>query len=273
MTSFHTDFPGYCRDYGVAWLESPVWRWLTWFHRPACMTQTPGAAVRDRLHARGLEQATVWGRGVDSGFFRPDRRSRAWRQAHRISEDAIVICHVGRLAREKNVGVLLEAWNIMRLSTPRSIVFVVAGGGPLAPDVWQRAPFARHLGFLDREQLATVYASCDLCVLPSLKETCGLVALEAMSSGVPVVAADSGGFRETIDHGQTGLLISGNDPKAFAAAMVWLAFDHRFRRSLGVEARRQAVLRDVAAEDGELVARYAEIAGAATGSTVCSAAS
>jgi len=264
VTSFHTDFPGYCRDYGVSWLTPLVWRWLTWFHGPATMTQTPGVAVRDALLARGLSHATLWGRNVDVAHFRPDRRSRAWRRAHRIPDDAVVICHVGRLAREKNIDVLLESWNLMRGASPRSIVFVVAGDGPLAPDVWRRAPFARHFGFVDRDRLATLYASSDLCVLPSLKETCGLVALEAMSSGLPVVAADAGGFRESIAHGQSGLLVSGDDPRAFAAAMVWLAFDHDFRRSLGIEARRQAELRDVTIEDAELLARYATIAGEAT---------
>jgi len=273
VTSFHTDFPGYCRDYGVPWIEPLVWRWLTWFHRPATMTQTPGAAARDRLHARGVAQATVWGRGVDTNLFHPDRRLRVWRLSHRIAEDAVVISHVGRLAREKNIGVLLEAWNLMRSSTNRSIAFVVAGDGPLAREVRQRAPFAKHLGFINREELATVYASSDLCVLPSMKETCGLVALEAMASGIPVIAADSGGFKETVAHGQTGLLISGNDPKAYAAAMVWLALDHRFRCALGVEARRQAECRGVGAENAELVAQYAGIVGITSNHSPCSVAS
>lgn len=107
VTSFHTDFPGYCRDYGIPWLEPFVWRWLTWFHRPAAMTQTPGIAVRDALHPRGLRHATLWGRGVDTAFFRPDRRSRAWRQRHGVPVNAVVVCHVGLLAREKNLEVLL----------------------------------------------------------------------------------------------------------------------------------------------------------------------
>lgn len=161
----------------------------------------------------------------------------------------------------------------MREAGPRSIAYVVAGDGPLAPDVRRRAPFAKQFGFLDREQLATLYASCDLCVLPSLKETCGLVALEAMASGLPVVAADSGGFKESITHGHSGLLIPDDDPQAFAAAIVWLAFDRRFRRSLGAEARRQAARRDVALEDAELVASYAAISRRATRNVPCSVAS
>jgi glycosyltransferase involved in cell wall biosynthesis len=273
VTSFHTDFPRYCRDYGVPWLEPAVWRWLTWFHGRAAMIHTPGTAVRNSLHARGLTRATVWGRGVDTAFFRPDRRSMAWRRRYDIPDDAMVVCHVGRLAREKNLGVLLDAWAILRESVTRSVVCVVAGDGPLAPEIRRRAPFARQFGFLKRDQLATLYASCEACVLPSFTETCGLVALEAMASGIPVVAANAGGFRETIVHGQSGLLVPAHDPKAFAAAIVWLASDPQYRKSLGADARRHAERRDLTAENLQLLTQYAAITSHSFEEVLCSAAS
>ena len=98
-------------------------------------------------------------------------------------------------------------------------------------------------------------------MFPSHTETCGLVALEAMASGVAVVAADAGGFRESVVHGRTGLLVPPDDARGFAAAIVRLALDGDRRRTLGIAARRFAVTRDCAAEDADLLAQYAAVAG------------
>ena len=80
----------------------------------------------------------------------------------------------------------------------------------------------RRLGFLPRQDLAKLYASADLCVFPSHTETCGLVALEAMASGLAVVAADAGGFRESITHRRSGLLVAPDDATGFASEILSL---------------------------------------------------
>src|SRR6202008_2590358 len=115
-TSFHTHFPQYARHYGAGWLEPAVWRWLPWFHGPAVMTHTPGTAVRDELLERGLSRAVVWGRGVDSRHFRPDRRDAGWRRHLGVRDDQVLVLHVGRLAPEKNLKLLIDAW---LLAAPR----------------------------------------------------------------------------------------------------------------------------------------------------------
>lgn len=259
VTSFHTDFPKYARDYGFRFLTPLVWRWLLHFHRPARMTQTPGVAVRDELVRRGLRNTVVWGRGVDPRQFHPVRREVGWRRWMGGGDDTVIVLHVGRLAPEKNLGVLVDAWRrAHRCLGPRAS-FVIAGEGPAAAYVSTRIPFVRQLGFLDRESLAAVYASADLCVLPSRTETCGLVALEAMASGLPVIAADAGGLAESVRHGENGLLVRPHDARGFRDAIVTLALDGERRRALAARARRTAEQRDSHGENRELLRQYAAL--------------
>lgn len=259
VTSYHTDFPQYARDYGMGFLAPLVWRWLIHFHRPARLVHTPGIAVRDELVRRGLRNSVVWGRGVDTQLFRPDRRDPGWRRWLAGADDAVIILHVGRLAPEKNLRVLVDAWNRARRCLGPRATFVVAGEGPEANTVAAHAPFARQVGFLDRESLAALYASADLCVLPSRTETCGLVALEAMASGLPVIAANAGGLRESVRHNENGILVHPSDARGFSHAIVSLALDGERRRTLARAARETAEGRDLASEDRELLQQYAAL--------------
>lgn len=259
VTSFHTDFPQYARDYGVGLLAPLVWRWLVHFHRPARLIHTPGTAVRDELVRRGLRNTVVWGRGVDTRHFHPDRRTAGWRRWLGGADDAVIVLHVGRLAPEKNLRVMVDAWNRARRCLGPRATFVIAGEGPESSTVAAHAPFARQLGFIDRDSLAGLYASADCCVLPSRTETCGLVALEAMASGLPVIAANAGGLAESVRHEENGLLVPPNDARGFAQAIVVLALDVERRRRLSLGARDTALARDVQAEDRELLLQYAAI--------------
>lgn len=259
VTSFHTDFPRYARSYGLGAAESLVWRWLTAFHAPARAIHTPGEAVRDILVSRGLSQATVWGRGVNTWDFRPGRRDLGWRRRLGAVGREPVVLHVGRLAAEKNLEVLVAAWIDARRALGNDAVFVIAGDGPRATRVRRALPWVHHLGFLERRRLAALYASADLCVLPSASETCGLVALEAMASGLPVIAADAGGFRESVEHGRSGLLVPPHEPGRFAEAIVHLVRDVEHRQVLSVGARHAAAARDESIEDQQLLAQYAAL--------------
>ena len=259
VTSFHTDFPRYARDYGLRLLTPLVWRWLVHFHRPARMIHTPGVAVRDELVRRGLRNTVVWGRGVDPRHFHPNRRDTGWRRWMAGADDTVIVLHVGRLAREKNLQVLVDAWRrAHRCLGPRA-TFVIAGEGPEAPYVATHVPFVRQLGFLDRDTLADVYASSDLCVLPSRTETCGLVALEAMSSGLPVIAANAGGLAESVRHGVNGLLVRSDDARGFAHAIVTLVLGAEQRRAMAIRARGTAEQRDAHDENRELLRQYAAL--------------
>lgn len=263
VTTFHTNFPQYSHHYGVGVLEPAVWRWLQWFHRLARVTFTPGEAVRDELVRRGVGRATVWGRGVDSTLFHPGRRDSSWRRWLAGSDDTVVVLHVGRLAHEKNLRVLIAAWRRAREALGQRATFVVAGEGPEARRIQSHLPFVRMLGFLPREDLARLYASSDICVFPSHTETCGLVALEAMASGTAVIAADAGGFRESLQDGATGLVVPPHDVRQFTDLIIALVNDPTTRFSLSAAARDYALSRDLTNENTELLDWYARVAGVA----------
>jgi glycosyltransferase involved in cell wall biosynthesis len=260
VTSFHTDFPRYARYYGGALLAPLVWRWLTRFHRPARLTHTPGEATRDQLRMRGISHAVVWGRGVDVDAFHPSRRDPGIRRWLAGGDRTVIVLHVGRLAAEKNLGVLHRAFALARERLGQLATFVIAGEGPGRRELERRLPFARFLGFLDPATLAAVYASADLCVLPSFTETCGLVALEAMASGVPVIAADAGGLRESVTDGHNGMLAPPGDAPAFAAAIMSLTADAAERAAMSVAARRTAEGRAHETENALLLRQYEAVA-------------
>jgi glycosyltransferase involved in cell wall biosynthesis len=264
VTSYHTHFPRYTAHYGVGALEPAVWRFITWFHRPARLTQTPGEHARRELAARGIIQAVVWGQGVDTRTFHHRHRDDLVRYRLGIGDDQVAVLHVGRLAAEKNLETLIAAWQQAHAVLGSAARFVIAGDGPMAARLAGDVPFAARLGFLPVEQLAALYASCDLCVLPSPTETCGLVALEAMASGLPVVAADAGGLAESVEHGVSGLRVAPRDVAGFAAAIGALVHDRRRRERMAAAARLTAVARDSAIEDAELLDQYAVIAGLET---------
>ena len=260
VTSYHTNFPQYARHYGAGLIEPLVWSWLRWFHRPARLTQTPGEGVCGTLIQRRIGKPVVWGRGVDSAHFHPARRHAGWRRWLGGGDDTAIVLHVGRLAPEKNLNLLAEAWTLARRDLGQRATFVLAGEGPGTRRLVARMPWVRHLGFLDRDRLATLYASADICVLPSATETCGLVALEAMASGLAVIAADAGGFRESVIDNVTGLLAAPRDAGEFAAEIVALAKHPIWRRELGAAARDAAARRDVVPENLALLDQYAAAA-------------
>lgn len=260
VTSYHTHFPRYCREYGFPALEPAVWRWVTWFHRPAVMTHTPGEEAQSALTSHGV-RSVIWGRGVDTTHFHHRRRDSALRRRLGITDDEVLVLHVGRLAPEKNLDVLVRAFAIAHDALGSRARFVIAGEGPGGRALSQRLPWVQRLGFLDRERLSALYASADLCVLPSHTETCGLVALEAMASGLPVVTADAGGFRDTVTHDVNGMRVPPHDAIGFAAAISALVMNGELRRQMGGQARLTAVARDSGVEDETLLDQYAALLG------------
>lgn len=258
VTSFHTDFPRYAARYLGRWAVPPAQAYLRRFHGAARLTQTPSETTCEELRGLGLAHAVVWGRGVDGSLFQPSRRSDA-RRAELGATDRALVLHVGRLAVEKDVDTLVAAFRQASARLGARAVFCVAGDGPKAAEVRAALPGARHLGFLPRATLADLYADADLFVFPSPTETCGLVALEAMASGLPVVSADEGGVRENMRDGLNGRMVRAGNSDAFADAIVALVEDREQREALGQAARAFAVARDWTRELDELVPAYARL--------------
>ncbi len=241
VTSFHTNFPEYAREYGMGLLAPVAWGLLRRFHEPALRTLCPSNATLEELKGRGFhDRLGIWSRGVDSALFTPARRSAELRRSWAPDAEMILL-FVGRLAGEKRLDVLMEAWPKVREATARKAALVLVGDGPLGAELRARhEPGVHFTGYLSGTALADAYASADIFAFPSDTETFGNVVTEAMASGVPVVGADQGGVRDTIRPGETGFLAAPRDADSFAAALLPLMENDALRRQMGAEARLDA---------------------------------
>lgn len=261
ITSFHTNFPAYLRGYGMGALEPLVWRYLRWFHARSRVTLCPSQATLEDLRSHGFhDRIRIWSRGVDTDLFTPARRSAEAR--HRLAPGAQrILLYVGRLAAEKRVDVVMEAFRTVRHRVGPGIALVFVGDGPQAGTLRARAPEGVHFtGFLRGLELAEAYAAADVFVFPSETETFGNVCLEALASGVPAVVADRGGVRETVIPGRTGVRVPPGDVQGFAEACARLLGDERERRRLAMGAREEALARRWDAVLDGVLDTYAESA-------------
>jgi glycosyltransferase involved in cell wall biosynthesis len=264
VTSYHTDFGRYAEAYGAPRLRAAVSNYIARFHSRARRTFTPSHPARADLLALGIKDVEVWGRTVDTKVFAPQRSDPLIRLLHGW-ERKFLLLHVGRLAAEKGVHRILEAFRVARNLLPAGTLhLVVAGGGPEEPALRAIAPpDVTFLGVLDHKRaLPQLYASADAFVLTSLTETLGLVVLEAMASGLPVIASPAGGVADHLRHEENGLSYAAGNVTEMAHAMVRLAMNPELRDKLARGARRTAEGLDWEGELDRLGASYREVCAA-----------
>lgn len=213
-SDYRTNFHAYSLHYGLGWLNRSIAAYLRKFHNQATLTMVPTEALRTQLVALGFERLTVVGRGVDTRHFDPAHRDESLRRHWGAQPGDPVVLHVGRLAPEKNLGLLIRAYEAMRQRHER-LRLVVVGDGPSACDVRERCPTAIMLGMQSGIQLAKAYASADIFLFPSCTETYGNVTPEALASGLALVAYDDAAAKELVCHGDNGLLAPLHDADAF----------------------------------------------------------
>lgn len=188
--------------------------------------------------------------GVDTMRFHPSVEGDSVRLTRGLSENTKVVLFVGALTRwhsYKGPDVLINAFRIVADEIKQSHLIVV-GGGELLRDSVALAKVlgleghATFAGSVSEESLPKYYASCDLLVLPSRddSEGYGLVILEAMAAGKPVIGSRVGGIPDVIRDRETGLLVEPNDPRKLADAIITLLLDDGLRRKMGSAARRFA---------------------------------
>jgi len=242
VSSYHTDFARYAVAYGKTWLRNAVSSYLRRFHQRSRRVYTPSTASHGDLLRLGISDVEVWGGGVDAALFHPDRRSAQGRAQRGLGE-RFTFVYVGRLAPEKRPEQIVDAFRLAReILPPNTIQLVIAGTGPLESTLRAVAPpDVAFLGFLDRRsRLPDLYANCDAFIFASVTETLGLVLLEAMASGLPVVAAPAGGVADHLRDGVNGLAYPAGDARAMAEAMVRLVSEAGLARRLGQAARQTA---------------------------------
>ena len=216
-TDFRTNFHAYSQHYGIGWLRKPIAAYLRKFHNLADCTMVPSSDLLQDLCAQGFERLMVVARGVDAARFSPVHRSEALRAQWGVAPDQPVLLSVGRLAREKNLDLLVRCWQAMRARQP-DLKLVVVGDGPSRNALAQACPEALLVGAQSGDALARHYASADLFVFPSVTETYGNVTPEALASGLAVLAFDYAAAAELIRHGYNGLLAPRGDEAAFLSS-------------------------------------------------------
>ena len=238
-TDFHTNFHSYSEHYGVGWLKKPITAYLRKFHNKAQRTLVPTSSLRDELAALGLANLQVVARGVDTRRFRPGRRSRALRAQWGAGDHDLVVLHVGRLAPEKNLRDVLRTWAAIAELRPDAKL-VLVGDGPERARLQRAHPGIIFAGMRVGDDLAAHYASGDVFLFPSLTETYGNVTIEAMASGLAVVAYDYAAAREHIHHAVNGLLAPRGNGGEFLALAAALVRDEPRIRELGARATETA---------------------------------
>jgi len=216
-SDFRTNFDAYSTYYGMSFLKNPIQRYLRYFHNNCNFTMVPTQELKNQLLTNGFERLKVLARGVDTELFNPSKRSQELRNHWGVKDHEKVVLCVSRLASEKNLQVTVETFKVMLQVNP-NLKMVWVGDGPEKESLKLSCPNSIFAGVQRGEALASHYASGDIFLFSSLSETFGNVTIEAMASGLAVLAYDYAAARQFIDHGANGFLASLNEPNSFVAA-------------------------------------------------------
>ncbi|MDP2759614.1 MAG: glycosyltransferase family 1 protein [Sideroxyarcus sp.] len=235
-TDFHTNFHNYTQHYGIGLLKRPIAAYLRHFHNKAACTLVPTASLQQQLEHEGYRNVLVVSRGVDTELFHPAKRDPELRATWNADEDTLVVMLVSRIAPEKNLHVVIRAFDKIRKLNPLARL-VMVGDGPARAELQKQHPHVIFAGMQTGEALARHYASGDIFLYSSLTETYGNVTVEAMASGLATVAYDYAAAQQHIRHDVNGLLATYADSDAFVAEARTLAKDLPRVRRLGKAAR------------------------------------
>lgn len=257
VASYQTDLPGYFERWGAGFLSPSVEKYLYWLHQQAQLNLAPSNITKEELIQKGYPNVRLWTRGIDSDLFNPNHYDQAMRDfLSNGNSNAPLLLYVGRLSREKRVEMLkpvLDAIPEARLA--------IVGDGPFR-EVLEKTfnnSTAKFTGYLFGEDLAKAYASADIFVFTGANETFGNVVLEAMASGLPVVAPASGGVMDMVKPEETGLLFETEDQNSLVNAVQRLIVSRGLHEQARVAAREMALDFSWPEILDQLIADYEEV--------------
>lgn len=245
VSSYHTNLAAYCEHFGFSLLSQPMWSYNRFIHNQCALTFCPSPSTTRMLRSQGFQRVRIWPRGVDTGLFRPERRNEVTRAAWLQGEEKVILLYVGRISREKNLRLLIQAYRGMDHTRSH---LVMVGDGPALREVKQELAHvpATFTGYLQGEELARAYASADLFTFPSRTETFGQVVLEAMAAGLPVVALRAEGVCDLVENDRTGYLLESEglteaaQVAKYRQLLARLVEDYELRRTMRMDAHRVA---------------------------------
>lgn len=238
VVSYHCQLPKWLHYYGLGRLEPLAWWGVKAAYNRADLTLATSQWMQSELRDRGVRRVKLWRRGVDTRLFRPDRTSQEMRarltQGH---PESPLLLYVGRLSAEKEI----EQCRPLLAGLPE-LRLALVGDGPHRPKLEQyfAGTPTYFAGYLKGKELASAFASADVFFMPSRTETLGLVVLEAMAAGCPVVAAAAGGLLDVVQDGITGHLYEPGNPTDAIAATQQLLRDSAHRERVRRQARLDA---------------------------------
>lgn len=238
VTSNHIHISKYIEYYKVQFASNMFWSVAKNTNEKADLALCPSQEIIEEFKQHGVEDIRLWRRGVDTELFTPEKYNSEMRSRLTGGEpEAPLIIYAGRLGEEKEVHMLrpiLEAYPHVRAA--------IIGDGPIKEKLenYFEGTSTVFTGFLKGEELASAYASADIFIFPSQSETLGLVALESMAAGTPVIGARAGGITELLEDGKTGYLFKPGSIKDLREKAGLLLNDSEHLRTLSRQAYEEA---------------------------------
>lgn len=221
ITIYHTHFVSYVDYYlrklpvFIKPLKNRLVKVEREFYNKCDVIYVPSESMLSKLISYGIEagRLKIWKRGMDNSLFNPSKKDQSWIKQV-TGNDRKNVLFASRLVWEKNLQTLIDVY---RLAKERQLPynFIVAGDGQARSACERQMKGAFFTGTLTHSKLATLYASSDVFLFPSVSETYGNVVAEAMACGLPCVIADGGGSQDFIRHGENGFKCDPFDAEAY----------------------------------------------------------
>jgi len=259
VSNYTTNYSQYLKYYSLDIFLNTLWNYMRWFHNQNNMTLCPSMETREMLKNHGIQNTGIFSRGVDAENFNENLRSIKLRKQLGIN-DKIVLLYVGRVAMEKDINVLLEGYTSILNKYKDKVSLVITGNGPELEKYKKSFPKGTiYTGYKKGRELAEIYASSDIFVFPSPTETFGNVVLEAMASGLPVIAANAGGVKDTVKNRYNGLLFNPGDARELSKLIVEMIENEDLKNNLKENARKTVLERSWGSIFDGLVDTYKEV--------------
>ncbi len=243
IASYHTHLPKYLEYYGMGMLEPLLWELLKAAHNQALLNLCTSTAMVEELENKGIRRTALWQRGVDTDSFKPEFRKETMRKKllGKYQDTGSLLIYVGRLSAEKQIERIKPV-----LEKIPDATLALVGDGPYRSQLEKifENTKTNFVGYLAGEELASAYASGDIFLFPSSTETLGLVLLEAMAAGCPVIGANKGGIPDIINDGINGCLYDPDQEdqgeSSLIEAIEKILKNNKKKEEMRVAARKEA---------------------------------
>ncbi|MGD9157932.1 MAG: glycosyltransferase [Desulfobacteraceae bacterium] len=240
-STYHTAFP----QYAYKLTEDPaigelMWKYIVWFYNQTDMVLVPSNSTGDELAEKGIvkDKIKFYPRGIDTKRFHPQKRNGFYQKNYQINDNTFKLIYVGRISREKNLGILTSVYKeLIKKGGNYHLIFV--GEGPFLDELKKDLMGypVTFTGYLKGEDLSQAYASSDMFIFPSETDTFGNAVLEAQASGLPVFVTDIGGPKENMVPGETGFVFNTRDMENIVSEILRVSRDQKLMKIMRMNAR------------------------------------